>query len=327
MWERIEHRLALLELVSRAQLRSRQSQAEAFAWLAELPWTRLSTRRDELVLVENRRADLETLLANVWPEWRTVLAKLVDEGLQSTERDWRELLDRERAAALGALPDRLNLKTATAQVAPHSKASLTETNKRALERAGLDGLTRDGLVRLRPNAGLALARGARTASVVELSDLVGEVILPQRAFADGTALAGVLPHAIVVVENLGPFLDMAQPEGWLVAHVSGWDTHTVKILLDQTRGIPVLHFGDLDYNGLRIYEHLRETRADLRWFVPDFWSEYLDRALPKSWPEDVILDGAPPIVQDLARRGLWLEQETIALDPRILDALKRYDRT
>jgi hypothetical protein len=59
------------------------------------------------------------------------------------------------------------------------------------------------------------------------------------------------------------------------------------------------------------------------WFVPKFWDEFVkDRSLRLSWPESLCLDHAPSLVRDLAKAGLWLEQETIALDLRLSNALE-----
>jgi len=70
------------------------------------------------------------------------------------------------------------------------------------------------------------------------------------------------------VENLGAFCDLPAVDGWLVAHVAGWDTATVQRLLPSLERVPVVHFGDLDPNGIRIYKHLRTMRPDLRWSCP-----------------------------------------------------------
>jgi hypothetical protein len=74
---------------------------------------------------------------------------------------------------------------------------------------------------------------------------------------------------------------------------------------------------------VRILRHLRALRSDLRWFVPEFWSELLEtKGLPGGWPEDLELGDAPALVRELASRGLWLEQETVAVDPRTSAALE-----
>jgi len=100
--------------------------------------------------------------------------------------------------------------------------------------------------------------------------------------------------------------------------VPGWDTPTVGLLLDRLRSVPVVHFGDLDPNGVRIMQHLRGMRTDVRWFVPSFWEESVEtRGQSGTWPVDLDLRDAPALVHRLASHGLWLEQEAIVLDARL----------
>ena len=319
IWESDNARLALLELLSRGKLKRRRAQLEAYDALAELPWTRATGRRDEISMVEERRTELAGLIDRVWPAWRDVLANLVAAGLPPTPDGYGRLLDMERAAAIPELPERINRRTAASLAASHSKASLTEARRGAL---GETDPTHDGSIRLRPPAGLS----ARTANgVVDLSGIavvLGEVSIPERALLDGLAFDGTI-RAVLLVENLGAWRDLSPPPRWLLAHVPGWDTATVGHLLDRIEGIPVVHFGDVDPNGVRIMLHLRRRAPNLRWFLPEFWFELADACgLRAMWPQDLDLDFAPAQVRALAARGLWLEQERIVLDPRMADALE-----
>jgi hypothetical protein len=152
--------------------------------------------------------------------------------------------------------------------------------------------------------------------------VLGEVSIPERALLDGLAFEGAI-RAVLLVENLGAWRDLSPPPGWLLAHVPGWDTATVGHLLDRIEGIPVVHFGDLDPNGVRIFLHLRRRASNLKWFLPEFWFELVDVCgLPTTWPQDLDLDFAPAPVRALAARGLWLEQERIVFDPRMVEALE-----
>lgn len=319
MWEAADERLALLELLSRGALKRRRTQGTAFDALAELPWTRVTGRRDEVGLVEERRHELVTLIERVWPAWRDELADLTAQGLAPTPEGWGRLLDARRAAGLPELPERLNRRTAAALAAPHSKATLTEGRRAAL---GDTEATHDGTVRLRPPAGLVARTSRGDVDLAAVARALGEVAIPERAFLDGLQLEGAL-RAVLLVENLGAWRDLPAPEGFLLAHVPGWDTATVARLLDHVAYVPVLHFGDLDPNGVRIYLHLRERRPDLRWFVPAFWAELVDsHGLRAPWPADLDVSAAPALVRDLAARGLWLEQERIVVDHRISAALE-----
>lgn len=167
---------------------------------------------------------------------------------------------------------------------------------------------------------------ARTATgVADLSAIaavLGEVSIPERALLEGLAFEGTI-RAVLLIENLGAWRDLSSPSGWLLAHVPGWDTATVGHLLDRLSGIPVMHFGDVDPNGVRIMLHLRRRAPNLKWFLPEFWFQLADvRGLRAKWPQDLELDFAPAQVHELAKRGLWLEQERIVLDPRMPDALE-----
>lgn len=319
MWETADERLALLELLSRGSLKRRRAQGTTFDALAELPWTRVTGRRDDLALVEERRHELVALIDRVWPAWRDELADLTANGFPPTPEGWNRLLDARRAAGLPELPERLNRRTAAALAAPHSKATLTEGRRAAL---GDTEATHDGTVRLRPPAGLVARASRGVVDLTGVAGVLGEVAIPERAFLDGLQLEGDL-CAVLLVENLGAWRDLAAPPGFLLAHVPGWDTATVAHLLDRVAHVPMIHFGDLDPNGVRIYQHLRLRRPDLRWFVPSFWAELVDsHGLRAPWPADLDVSATPALVRALAARGLWLEQERIVVDPRISAALE-----
>jgi len=341
-WRAVPARLALLELLVRGSLKKRRAQAPAWDALDELPWTRRTGRRDELSLVEDRRHELAALLGRVWPEWGDVLAALTARGLAPTPEGWSELQDALRVQVLPQLrlPDQLNRRTAAALVAPHSKATLSERRLAAL---GDAETTHDGSLRLRPPRGLSAITPQGRVDLSAVADVLGEVSIPERAFRAGLVLEGPI-RAILLVENLGTFCDLRALDGWLLGHVPGWDTATVArffeldcLRLDRGVGgdidsvdvdtdgvlVPVIHFGDLDPNGVRIFQHLRGLRADLRWFVPEFWGELIgSKGLPGVWPEDLDLREAPGLVRELARRGLWLEQEALVVDSRIVGALE-----
>lgn len=319
MWQRSEDRLLLLELLVRGRAKQRQAQQNAFQTMAELPWTRLTGRRDELALVEERRHELVALLGKVWPDWSSALTELTANGLPPTPDGWSRLIQARRLATLPTLPAQLNRKTAAALLASHSKASLSPLAMAALQDTAT---THDGSVRLRVPRGVT-ARTARGQLDLEaITQVLGEVAIPERALREGLCLEGRI-RAVLLVENLGAFCDLPQLDGWLLVHVPGWDTATVSSLLPQLRQIPTVHFGDLDPNGLRIFRHLQTLHPELRWFVPAFWEELVaTRGLRGDWPQDLDWDDAPAWLQQLAAQGLWLEQEAIVLDTRLANALE-----
>ena len=185
-------------------------------------------------------------------------------------------------------------------------------------------LSEEDIVPLRPTDGSIIERGERSIDASALASIAGEAVLNERALKGRTKLAGRKPEAALLVENLGPYLDLQAPENWMDIHVPGWNTATVKHLLEQMNTVPLLHFGDLDPGGVEIVSHLRQGHPRLRWAVPEFWREYVhERTLRKRWPDNLVLQGAPPLVHELKESGLWLEQESIMLDPRLTGALRR----
>ena len=43
----------------------------------------------------------------------------------------------------------------------------------------------------------------------------------------------VLPKAVLLVENVGFYIDVTAPAGWMVVHVPGWNTATTQLLLSS----------------------------------------------------------------------------------------------
>ncbi|RUO91236.1 hypothetical protein D7Y11_21070 [Corallococcus sp. AB018] len=119
------------------------------------------------------------------------------------------------------------------------------------------------VVRLRPPQGLVALTPQGRVDLAAVLAVLGEVSIPERALRGGLALEGAILAALLV-ENLGAFCDLHAVDGWLLVHVPEWDTATVARLLERLVHVPVVHFGDLDPNGVRILRHLRALRSDLR---------------------------------------------------------------
>lgn len=318
MWDRIEDRLALLELLTSGCIKRRAGQANAYAWLSELSWTRAGGRRDELTLVPQKRIELVALLDRVWPSWQAEQLALLVAGEPPTPPGWARLSDQRRAEALPDLPERVNRRTAAAATAPSAKAMLTGARRHVL---GDVEVTDDGVARLRPPPGLVACRGARSVDLDDVLGVLDEVGVSDRALRDGLRFEGNV-EAVLLVENLGAWRDMPRPGRWMLVHVPGWNTTTVRQLLAMLGEVPVVHFGDLDPNGVRIFQHLREHLPMLRWLVPAWWAEFVPlHAHERHWPDDLDLSGVPALVRDLAASRQWLEQERVVLDPRLPEAM------
>lgn len=319
MWVRPEDKLALLELLTQSRLKRRRSQELAFDWLSELPWTRASGRRDEVLLVPERRRDLVSLLDRVWPGWRAQHIELLEAGEPPTPTGWKKLADRRRADSLPELPERLNRRTAAAATAPGAKSTLTAAR---LETLGRREVVDDGVARIRPAEGMIARRAGRSVRLDEITGVLDEIGISDRALRDGLELEGPV-DALVTVENLGAWRDMPRPRGWMLVHVPGWNTSTVRQLASLLAGVPALHFGDLDPNGVRIHRHLTASLPGLGWLVPTFWRELVSlHARAQEWPDDLVLEDAPELVRELASTRRWMEQERVVLDPRFEEAMK-----
>jgi hypothetical protein len=164
---------------SLSTLNRRRGQSRAFDALAELPWTRATGRRDELGLIEDRRSELVALLVRIGPSWGEGLADLAAHGLPPTPDGWDRFLDARRAEVIPELPARLHGRTAASFGAAHSKATLTEAKRSALEETEA---THDGTVRLRPPAGLKARTRYGDIYLTAVVRVLGEVAIPERAF-------------------------------------------------------------------------------------------------------------------------------------------------
>ena len=323
MWERIEDRLSLLKLLTLGVLRRRSAQLMAHDWLSELSWTRASGRRDEVALVPERRSELVALLNRVWPVWREEHVALLEAGEPPTPAGWSRLADRQRSYSLPDLPDRVNRRTAAAMTAPGSKSMLTPARLDVL--GGLE-VVDDGLVRVRPPPGLVARRARQALALDEVEAVLDEVGISDRSLRDGLVLEGAV-DAVLLVENLGAWRDMPRPGRWMLVHVPGWNTATARQLLQALGDVPMVHFGDLDPNGVRIYRHLREHLPRLGWLIPAFWRESIKmHAKKRDWPDDLDLADTPALVQELAASRMWMEQERIAVDPRLPVAMEEARR-
>jgi hypothetical protein len=95
------------------------------------------------------------------------------------------------------------------------------------------------------------------------------------------------------------------------------DTAPVAQLLERVAHVPVVYFGDLAPNGVRIYVH---RVSDDRSWAGSFHRSGAVRRQPQPrapWPSDLDLSSAPVLVHELSVRGLWLEQERTVLDSRL----------
>lgn len=315
-WSSRPHGLALVELLIEGRLQRRTVQREAWAYLLELGWARRTGRSTTLALDPVKRSLVERTLDQAWPSWREVCDQLHVHGLRPTPADLERLDRQARFDALDPdrLPERINRRTAAALVGRHAKARLGPFEQVVLEDVEV---TDDGIARMRPSVGLTVERDGVEHDARRLATLLGELVLSDRALRSGTRLAGSSPRAILTVENLGAYQDARVADDLLVIFVPGWNTRMMRDVLAGLEDVPIVHFGDLDPNGVAILEHLRRWRAEVGWLVPEFWqAQIAARGLTKRWPTFNMPPDAPQWVRGLVEKGIWLEQEVIVTDPR-----------
>lgn len=325
-WADGHKRMALLRLHHEGTLRSGAKTWPVIEHLLSLGWVGQTTRRDVVAAVPFARDDIRSLLDTVWPEWRRSLTDLLSHGLPLTVENLSRLDRRATLTDAKSLPTRLHRKTLAAVLGLHSKASLPTDDE--LGETGVEATT-DNVLRLRPNRGLRLRFTRAEIDCDSLMAAAGEVILPERAFSGDVALSGVLPAAILTVENLGAYVDLPEVPGLLVAHTPGWDSPlTVRFLTRVPLEVPLHHFGDLDQAGMNILRHLQNhVRPDYRWFLPSFWQDYVgshglvsaDGLMAPAGGDS----GLKQAVEVLNSAQRWLEQEAMCLDQRLCEDLQR----
>jgi hypothetical protein len=317
-WEAEADRALLLELYLNGLARRRRAQAGLLTHLESLRWLAVTPRRAEVALVPDHREDLRRMLDGAWPDWMSIAQALQAERLEPSQAGLKELRRRQRDVP--PIPARVNIRTATAQVGEHSKATLGQAHREML---GDAEVVRDGVVLIRPSSGLSLDLGDTTWTATDLQRLQGLVALTQRALLDGTRLSGSPPAVVMTVENEGAFIDLDKPDAMMLVWVPGWNTRLALEVLDQVRARRWLHFGDLDPNGVRIFRHLSEQLPRLEHFIPDWWADRVAEApqLGAAWNAGVVSHDDHPLLRQLEAAGQASEQEIVVLDPRMAGSL------
>lgn len=170
-------------------------------------------------------------------------------------------------------------------------------------------------MRFKPNKGLRAVFDDLELDLWQLSETLTECAIPERLWLKLQRFEGTEPDLIVTCENLGAYIDLPMPCGYMVVYAPGANIETaVKILkyFPETRWF---HFGDVDPDGLKIAQTLaREAKRPLTFFVPSFAEEYLPgRPVKKPWGE---VPGRK-VFQELKRKHTRLFQEVFMLDGRL----------
>lgn len=268
-------------------------------------WIEPTGRKDEwrarIGAISNLEARIDTLLPS-WSQEFNFLRSLELDPFDPRSIEALAML-RKNQVAIGMV-NRRNWNAATGLGPKHSarkQASVT--------------LTKDWVMRFRPNTGLCGVFGGNQIDLGQLSKTLSECVIPERLWLRFERFEGVLPRLIISCENLGAYIDIPIPEEALVIYSPGADIGTAVELLKQFPLAKWIHFGDIDPDGLLIAENLaREVNRRLHFYVPSFAEEYLPgRAVKTPWAEVPDIK----VFQELKRSRSRLFQEVFILDDRL----------
>jgi hypothetical protein len=160
-------------------------------------------------------------------------------------------------------------------------------------------------------------------SVIDTGVFPYGTVLNTQTIKNAIILDNPLIHKIITIENKANYVSEPYEEGKLVIFCHGFFTplerEFLKRLRDKLSGqeVTYLHSGDLDYGGIRIFQHIRNSifpeiqpyRMDLETF-----EQYLSYGEPiENGPLEKLKCMGEPLMQDLINRiidtGIVIEQE------------------
>ena len=281
--------------------------APLIARLATARWIVPSTRQGEWQIRKAARPAIRQRLEKLLPTWETDFLFLRQEGLNPYDPATIKTLP-QLQRILPSAPAILNRRNWNAAVGLGPK----HRPKRDPEME----LTKDWILRFRPNEGLRLKFPQAQSECGKVTPLSTECLLPERTWKQVLALTGTHPRLLITCENLGAYIDLPPCEGVLILYSPGDDTEAALALLTHLPHVPWMHFGDLDPEGLGIGQRLAQlSERPLRFFIPSFAADYLSYGTPPPtpWPHNV----PHPFLEQLKNQNKALYQEVFMLDPRL----------
>lgn len=271
-------------------------------------WIAPGTRRFEWVMRPESRKSVEGRLEALLPAWREQFAFLRSIG--------RDPLDPSDIEALPMLRRQIDVPAPCINRRNWNAAAGLGPKHKAKAPANCI-LTKDWVLRFRPNRGLVGMRGGDRIDFADMAGQWTECAIPERAWTAFEAITGMPPAIIITCENLGAYVDFPATDTTLVAYAPGADTEAAAALLRKIPSAPWIHFGDLDPQGVTIAKRLAaETQRELRIYIPSFAAEYLeDAAKPVEAAWDDALD--MPLLTELRSRHRRIFQEVFMLDRRL----------
>ena len=320
----IEKLLPYLRILNEKRLAVNKSSKAAAEHLLSLRWAVQARQKSFVEITDKGLEFIPEYLSNQWEVWREYQDRLIEAGFDFNIEAVKELERREKLLAVN-LPKRIHHKTLAAILGIHSKTGIS---KGLSEKLTETTITTDQSLRFYANRGMTLSlAGGKSIDCDYIMSVIGEVSLPERSFLDGIRISGARPKAIFTIENRGSFIDFPRAnKDILVIHAPGNDLDLARrLLMLVPSSIPVFHFGDLDPKGLDIFRCLSShSHHKTSLFVPACWREHYNKSFskPKKWPVEAFWGKEIPIINTLIEDEMWLEQEKIALDPRLKDEIE-----
>lgn len=262
-------------------------------------------RAETLSQIEGRMA----VLAPAWREDFQLLRSMALDPFDPRVLEALPVLKRQRA--ITGLVNRRNWNAAAGLGPKHSP-----------QMASTATLTRDWVVRFRPNGGLRALLDDRELDLYQLASLLSECALPERLWLGFRAFTGTPPTTVITCENLGAYVDLPLPPSVMAIYSPGADIEAAAALVNALPAARWIHFGDIDPDGLEIAEILgRKTGRAVQFYVPSFAEEYLP-GRPTKTPWKGIPDR--PIFHQLKRTQKRIFHEVFMLDSRLPGDLTRF---
>lgn len=275
-------------------------------------WVTPGSRKDEWVIRAGKASDLEKRLSTLLPTWHTdfdLLRTLGRDHFNASDIAALPML-RRNINSTGRMVNRRNWNAAVG-LGPKHKAKISSQGS----------LTKDWVLRIRPNKGLTGMMGKTEVDLYGLALAWTECVIPERAWTIFGGFGGVLPQTVITCENLGAYIDIPAHETTLVVFSPGADTEAAIALLKMFPAAVWMHFGDLDPEGIDIAKRIAgEIGREMRLLIPYFAEDYLDAAKPveTAWGEVPNI----PLLRILKEKKKRIFQEVFMLDERLAEALE-----
>lgn len=269
-------------------------------------WIDPSQRKNEWCVRQGAILAIENRLEELLPAWTKEF-----EFLRSIERNPFDpnnidaLPSLKRQVTVSGMINRRNWNAATG-LGPKHHARLPSQAT----------LTKDWILRFRPNAGLRGMFSTKEVDFCEMASIFTECAIPERSWIKLQQFSGVMPNIIVSCENLGAYVDLPVDDSVLVVYAPGADTEAASTFLKSLPNVPWIHFGDFDPEGVAIAKNIAlQAGREARMFIPSFTADYVAGAAPVKSPWSEIPE--LPLFIDLKRMKKRIFQEVLMLDDRL----------